>query len=129
MLPKDHLFSLACFLVLTACLLPKPLSATEAFEVGRDRRDSLPGGKEADGIVGDFIMRNNLIEAVISSDAPLRKADMGGWWDAVSPGCLYDLTLLGADNDQLTVFSPSNQRGPVSHVRLVEDGAQGEAVI
>lgn len=129
MLLKDHLFSLACFLVLTACLLPKPLSATEAFEVGRDRRDSLPGGKEADGIVGDFIMRNNLIEAVISSDAPLRKADMGGWWDAVSPGCLYDLTLLGADNDQLTVFSPSNQRGPVSHVRLVEDGAQGEAVI
>ena len=53
---------------------------------------------------------------------------MGGWWDAVSPGCLYDLTLLGADNDQLTVFS-FNQRGPVSHVRLVEDGAQGEAVI
>ena len=47
----------------------------------------------------------------------------------MSPGCLYDLTLLGADNDQLTVFSPSNQRGPVSHVRLVEDGAQGEAVI
>ena len=82
-----------------------------------------PEGKEADGIVGDFIMRNNLIEAVISSDAPLRKADMGGWWDG------YDLTLLGADNDQLTVFSPSNQRGPVSLVRLVEDGAHGEAVI
>ena len=54
---------------------------------------------------------------------------MGGWRDSVSPGCLYDLTLLGADNDQLTVFSPSNQRGPVSHVRLVEDGAQGKAVI
>jgi len=79
MLPKDHLFCFPCLLVLTACFLAEPPSATEAFEVGRDRRDSLPGGKEVDGIVGDSIMRNNLIEAVILSDAPLRKADMGGW--------------------------------------------------
>jgi hypothetical protein len=93
-LAKYHLCCVPCFIVLISWFIPKPLHATEAFEVGRDRRDSLPGGKEADGIVGDFIMRNNLIEAVISSDAPLRKADMGGWWDAVSPGCLYDLTLL-----------------------------------
>jgi hypothetical protein len=105
------------------------VASPEALEIGKSQTGLLPGGKEADGIVGDFLMRNNLIEAVISSDAPLRKADMGGWWDAVSPGCLYDLTLRGTDNDQLTVFSPSNQRGPVTYVRVVDSGESGEAVI
>lgn len=105
------------------------VASPEALEIGKSQTGLLPGGKEADGIVGDFLMRNNLIEAVISSDAPLRKADMGGWWDAVSPGCLYDLTLRGTDNDQITVFSPSNQRGPVTYVRVVDSGESGEAVI
>jgi len=104
-------------------------ASPEAFEIGKSQTNMLPGGKEADGIVGDFLMRNNLIEAVISNDAPFRKADMGGWWDAVSPGCLYDLTLRGADNDQITVYSPSNQRGPVTYVRVADAGESGEAVV
>ena len=33
-------------------------------------------GKEADGIVGDFILRNDLVEAVIAQNAPYRKANM-----------------------------------------------------
>lgn len=104
-------------------------ASPEALEIGKAHTNQMPGGKEADGIVGDFLMRNNLIEAVISGDAPFRKADMGGWWDAVSPGCLYDLTLRGADNDQITVYSPSNQRGPVTYVRVADSGVSGEAVI
>ncbi|MEO7318662.1 MAG: CehA/McbA family metallohydrolase, partial [Chthoniobacteraceae bacterium] len=47
----------------------------------------------------------------------------------MTPGCLYDLTLRGAGNDQLTVFCPSSQQGPVSWVRIASDGRDGEAVI
>ena len=42
-------------------------AAPEAFEIGPQNKDQLPGGKEADGIIGDFILRNDRIEAVISS--------------------------------------------------------------
>ncbi len=101
----------------------------QAFEVGPDKVEEFPGGKEADPIIGDFLIRNDLIEAVISCDASLRRANMGTFWGAVSPGCLYDLTLKGENNDQLTVFAPSDQKGEVTHVRLVSDGSDGEAVI
>ncbi|HOJ61671.1 MAG TPA: CehA/McbA family metallohydrolase [bacterium] len=104
-------------------------AAPEAFEIGPQNKDQLPGGKEADGIIGDFILRNNRIEAVISCNAPLRKANMGTLWNAVTPGCLYDLTFRGENNDQLTLFAPSNQQGPVSYVRVVKDGKDGEAVV
>ncbi|MFB3787244.1 MAG: CehA/McbA family metallohydrolase [bacterium] len=104
-------------------------AAPEAFEAGSQNKDQLPGGKEADGIIGDFIMRNDRIEAVISCNAPLRKANMGTLWNAVTPGCLYDLTFRGENNDQLTLFAPSNQQGPVSYVRIVKDGKDGEAVV
>ncbi len=104
-------------------------AAPEAFEIGPQNKDQLPGGKEADGIIGDFILRNDRIEAVISCNAPLRKANMGTLWNAVTPGCLYDLTFRGENNDQLTLFAPSNQQGPVSFVRIVKDGKDGEAVI
>jgi hypothetical protein len=117
------------FAVVFSIGYPPAYSLTEAFEIGEANKDQLPGGKEADGIVGDYVMRNDLIEAVISCDAPLRKANMGAYWDAVSPGCLYDLTLRGENNDQITIFSPSRQRGEVSYVRIVEDGKNGDAVI
>ena len=56
---------------------------------------------------------------------------MGTFWGAenVTPGCLYDLTLRGADNDQITVFSPSRQQGKVSYVRISKDGSDGEAIV
>ena len=101
----------------------------EAFELGAANMEERPGGKEADSIAGDFVLRNDAIEAVISSDAPRRKANMGTFWGQISPGCLYDLTLRGADNDQITVFSPSHQRGDVSHVRITSHGHDGLAAI
>lgn len=98
-------------------------SNPEVIEIGPHNKDLLPGGKEADGIIGDFLMRNDLIEAIISCNAPLRKANMGTNWGDITPGCLYDLTLQGQNNDQLTIFAPGNQQGPVSYVRIVEDGS------
>ncbi|MEM7392309.1 MAG: carboxypeptidase-like regulatory domain-containing protein, partial [Verrucomicrobiota bacterium] len=102
-------------------LLAKP----EAFQTNRANRNQLPPGKEADGIEGDFILRNDKVVAVVSSHAHLRKANMGVFWggiDNITPGCLYDLTFRDDPDDQLIYFSPSNQRGPVSYVRVVDDG-------
>lgn len=95
-------------------------AGVEVFEVGKKEFSDLPGGKEADGIVGDFVIRNGLIEAVISGNLPIRRPNMSAFYGDgnETPGCLYDLTLKGADNDQITIFSPSSQKGPVNYVRL-----------
>ena len=54
---------------------------------------------------------------------------MGTFWGQVTPGCLYDLTLRDADNDQITIFSPSRQQGDVSHVRIISHGHDGVAAV
>jgi len=121
---------LAVVFALPTLVIPL-LAAPEAFEIGPDNKDQLPRGKEADGIIGDFVLRNDKVEAVISANLPLRRANMSTFYgtNGISPGCLYDLTLRGAQNDQLTCFSPSGQQGPVSWVRVAKDGKDGEAVI
>lgn len=97
--------------------------------MGPATQNQLPRGKEADGIIGDFIMRNNLIEAVIAHSAHLQKANMTTNWEGVTPRCLYELALKGSNNDQITVFAPSMQKGPVSYVRVIDDGSNGNAVV
>ena len=103
----------------------------EAFEIGPHNTDRLPGGKEADGIIGDFVLRNDRVEVVISGDLPLRRANMSTFYGAanITPGCLYDLTLRGANNDQITYFGPAALRGEVSHVRITSDGFDGMAAV
>jgi len=118
--------SLAAF----ACLA-LPATAAEVFELGTANFDERPRGREADGIVGDFVIRNDKVSALVSGNLPLRRANMSTFYgdDGITPGCLYDLTLLNADNDQITIFAPSGQRGPINHVRIVSDGKEGEAVL
>ena len=52
------------------------------------------------GIIGDFVLRNDKIEAVISGNLPLRRANMSTFYGALkaslTPGCLYDLTCCAA---------------------------------
>lgn len=115
--------------LLSALLLWVPSTqALELFEVGPGMLDELPGGKEGDGIIGDFIMRNETIVAVISGNLPLRKANMGTMWSGITPGCLYDLGFRNESNDQLTIFAPSNQIGHITYGRIVSDGSDGAAV-
>jgi hypothetical protein len=119
----------ACaFLLILAC--GTALNAAEVFEAGPGRESELPGGKEADGIRGDFVLRSDKVEAVVSQNAFNRRANMSTFYgeDGVTPGCLYDLTLRGANNDQLVIFSPSGH-GQVSYVRIVEDSKPGEAAV
>lgn len=109
----------------------EPPQAPEAFEVGPANLDLLPRGKEADGILGDFVLRNRHIELVVSHNAPLRRANMSTFYgtNGITPGCLYDLTLRGADNDQIVIFCPLRQRGPVSSVRISQNGKDGLAEV
>ena len=94
----------------------------DVLEITSDQVENLAKGKEADGIIGDFVLRNNLIECVIAGSAPDRKANMGAFWGAngMTPGCLYDLCLRGSENDQLTIFSPSRQQGEISYIRKLK---------
>lgn len=102
----------------------------EVFEANLGREAELPGGKEADGIRGDFILRSDKIEAVISGNQPNRRANMSTFYgaDGTSPGCLYDLTLRGAANDQLVAYGPCGH-GAVSYVRAAATKDAAEAAV
>ena len=102
----------------------------EIIEISPETVTQLPQGKEADGIIGDFVLRNEIIECAIGGSAPDRKANMGAFWGAngMTPGCLYDLCLRGTENDQLTIFSPSRQQGEISYIRKTESGDGIEVV-
>ena len=110
-----------------------PLAAdepdTEAVEIGSHNVAKLPGGKEADGIKGDFVLSNPFLQAVIAGNLPRRKANMSTHWDAITPGTLYDLCLRGSENDQLTLFAPGNQQGVVSSVEVKKSGEDGQALV
>lgn len=107
-----------------------PVGAAEVFEAALGRETELPGGKEADGIRGDFVLRNDKIEAVISQNSARRRANMSTFYgdEGVTPGLLYDLTLRGANNDQLVVYGPTGH-GPVSYVKTVEVKEKDSSVV
>jgi len=107
--------------ILLALLTTSPARAeVEVFEISRENTSEAPTGKEADGIIGDFVLRNQHIEALVSGNQPNRKANMSTNWSSTTPGCLYDLSVRGSGNDQLTYLSPSGMNGPISSVRIAE---------
>ena len=55
------------------------IAKVEVIEISKKNTNLLPGGKEADGIIGDFVIKNDLIECLISGPAPNRKANMGAF--------------------------------------------------
>lgn len=120
-------FAFIAVLIVAGNVFGKP----EAFEVGPNDTGQLPKGKEADGIIGDFVLRNDKVEALISQNALYRRANMSTFYGdtGITPGCLYDLTLRGENNDQITIFTPAQQQGMISYVRVAKDGRDGEAVV
>jgi len=98
-----------------------------AIEIGKHNTDLLPRGKEADGIIGDFVLKNDKVVALVSGNLPGRRANMSTEYRFPTPGCLYDLDLAGAANDQLTAFRPGDLGGELSWVRVTSDGKDGSA--
>ena len=62
---------LPCLLCLS--LGPSIFSKVEVIEISPSNTAVLPGGKEADGIIGDFVLRNSQIEVTIGGGAPTVK--------------------------------------------------------
>ena len=62
-----------------------------------------PTGKETDWIIGDHVLRNDRIVAVVARPVPTRHANMTV---RNVGGCIIDLTEIGRQNDQLGAFYP-----------------------
>lgn len=106
-------------LALVCCAPRLDAAGVEVFEISATNTAELPRGKEADGIIGDFVLRNAHIEALVGGNMPDRKANMGVNWNATTQGCLFDLALRGSNNDQLTYLGPGGLEGAVSSVRVI----------
>jgi hypothetical protein len=116
------------FVLLLILAMVAERERVEAVEISRENKDLLPKGKEAEGIPGDFVLRNNKVHALISGTQPLRRANMRTENNFVTQGCLYDLDLRGEDNDQITAFRPGDAGGEVSWVRIVDAPGRGGAI-
>ena len=68
-----------------------------------------PGGKEADAIYGDIVLRNQHLAAVIAAPTPTRNANMTVRDVA---GCLIDLTARTSQSDQLSAYYPGRREYP-----------------
>ncbi len=126
---RIRLLFASVFLSLLVWGLSAQRDRAEAFEVSPERIHELPTGKEADGLPGDFVLRNDRIHALVSGAQPFRRANMTTDYASVLQGSLYDLDLRGAGNDQLTVLRPGGESGDLSFVRVVSDEADGAGIV
>ena len=117
-------FSLLCIYSLTA-----RRGGVEAFEIGRHNTDQMPKGKEADGLPGDFVLRNDKVELLVGGNLPLRRANMSIEYGAPIPGAIFDFDRRDGDNDQLTALRPGDELGMMTYVRVVAESGDGTAAI
>lgn len=125
-MPTFHSRGLGSLVALLGLLAHADDPPVQALEVGLQQTLLFPRGKEADGIRGDFLLKNGHLEAVIAGNAPGRKANMV---IPETPGNLYDLCVAGSQNDQITLFSPGGLEGQVSRVSLDKGNDEGKAEI
>ena len=104
------------------------LAAAELIQLTEKNYQSLcPAGKEPDAILGDWVLRNEAIVAVIAAPGKLRNANMTV---RNVGGMLIDLSLRGVNSDQLSCFYPAGNRynfHDASSVVVTADG-KGQAL-
>ncbi len=97
------LAALSCWLVCSTLT-----SAAELIQVTEKNYQALcPSGKEPDAILGDWVLRNEHIVAVIGAPNKLRNANMTV---RNVGGMLIDLSLRGVNSDQLSCFYPAGNK-------------------
>ncbi|HBE68187.1 MAG TPA: hypothetical protein DDW52_08570 [Planctomycetaceae bacterium] len=100
---RRRVFAFAGLLVVIAASV-----ATQAAEIiaitDENFSEVVPPGKEADAIIGDWVIRNSHIVAVVAHPIPGRKANMTVRGVG---GALIDLTTRERGSDQLSCFYPA----------------------
>ncbi len=87
---------------------PTSGSATELIRITeKNYSQVVPKGKEVDAIIGDWILKNDDIIAVIANPTPGRNANMTVRGVG---GMLIDLTRRSSNSDQLSCFYPTAGR-------------------
>lgn len=82
----------------------REVPAADVAILGEETWDKFaPEGKEADGIYGDFVLRNDQIVVVIAQPLATRNANMTV---RNVGGAIIDLTTRSAPNDQLSAYYP-----------------------
>lgn len=122
---------------LAASVCPS-LRAAEVFQATRENKSALPAGKEADGMIGDWLIRNDLVVAVIGQTSAWRDANQ--MVEGVQ-GAVIDFTTRADNNDQLVVLYPQGYRptgvsanraearqtgGKTAELRVVRDPTDSE---
>ena len=126
---SKRILLLCAFALLGYYGLTAQLGQVEAFEVGRDNTDQMPKGKEADGLPGDYVLRNDKVELLIGGNLPLRRANMTTEYTSPIPGTIFDLDLRRGGNDQLTAFRPGDAKEMMTYVRVVDAPGAGAAAV
>jgi hypothetical protein len=81
--------------------------ASEIIRLTKNNLSLLPKGKEVDAMIGDWVMKNDKVVAVIANAAFDREANQ---MVSSIQGAVIDFTTLAENNDQLTVFYPQGAR-------------------
>jgi hypothetical protein len=103
--PMKFIYFLLFFMFGTASTFS--LFAGDIIRVDSRNIQLLPKGKEVDGMIGDWIMKNDKVIVVIGAAYPDREANQ---MVSSVQGAVIDFTTLLSDNDQLVVFYPQGAR-------------------
>ena len=90
---------LIAFIIITINALHTANAADVQILTQRNISQLVPGGKEVDAIIGDVILRNDIVSVVIAAPSPLRNANLT---TRTVGGCIIDLVRNDSQNDQLT---------------------------
>ena len=117
-------------LLLATLSLAWPCQAAEIVTITADNlaagnAGSLPpAGKESDWIIGDHVLRNDRIVAVVAHPVPTRHANMTV---RNVGGCIIDLTERARQNDQLGAFYPGGNAFQYGFAGVSTDAVDGRA--
>ena len=90
---------LIAFIIITINALHTANAADVQILTQRNISQLVPGGKEVDAIIGDVILRNDVVSVVIAAPSALRNANLT---TRTVGGCIIDLVRNDSQNDQLT---------------------------
>lgn len=115
---------LTIWLLMVLAVSTGRLHGAEIIQLTAENYDQLcPKGKEVDAIYGDYLMRNDVVVAVIAQPTAWRNANMTVRDVAAA---VIDLTLVDEQNDQLSAFYPDARQFEYREVEVVK--AKGEQV-